>query len=96
MGIAVRVAALGTSPACAARTASRLLPRMFRCRTDDESLAGGSLLSVRRCHRSRHVAAGRQRARDQIPDSQLVISPSMLFAPKILAARRGKKERGAR
>jgi hypothetical protein len=29
---------------------------------------------------------------DKIPDSQLVISPSMLFAPKILAARRGKKK----
>jgi hypothetical protein len=37
--------------------------------------------------------AGRQRAgADKIPDSQLVISPSMLFAPKILAARRGKKK----
>jgi hypothetical protein len=60
-------------------------------------MAGSFLMSLRRCHRLRPLAPRRQRARaDKIPDSQLVISPSMLFAPKILAARRGKKERGAR
>jgi hypothetical protein len=64
---------------------------------DYPALPRGFLMSVRRGRRLRLLAPRRQRARaDKIPNSQLVISPSMLFAPKILAARRAKKERGAR
>jgi hypothetical protein len=76
--IAVRLAHLGTSPACAARTTSRILPPLFRCCANDPSLAGSFLLLLRLCDRSRQVAARRKRAgTDKTPGSVLVIGCAM-------------------